>query len=199
MPRRLQRCVNPANRSRDSCPPPCHRRSKGPSQHEELPRRCSLTSLLRSISLSLVVLSAASQALADHGRSCHRLADQWRVECKKAKELGQKPPLPPQQQRKLEAKKAKKEGGPSVPDGKVRPTRALTRAICYLSACPARALLPACHFSLLLSRCVPRGRRPRRRPPSNPIPARTRGTSPRPPMPRRPRSLQGRRLVPSVM
>lgn len=58
-----------------------------------------------------VDVAAASQALADHGRQCHRLADTWRLECKKAKELGQKPPLPPQQQKKLEMRKAKKEGG----------------------------------------------------------------------------------------
>ena len=51
----------------------------------------------------------ASQALADHGRNAHRLADQWRLECKKAKELGQKPPLPPQEQKRLEARKAKRE------------------------------------------------------------------------------------------
>jgi len=71
------------------------------------------------ISVKCLDASAASQMLADHGRSCHRLADQWRVDCKKAKELGQKPPLPPQQQKKLEARKAKKEGGAaSVPDSK---------------------------------------------------------------------------------
>jgi len=62
------------------------------------------------ISQKCLDVPAASQALADHGRNAHRLADQWRVECKKAKELGQKPPLPPQQQKKLEARKAKKEG-----------------------------------------------------------------------------------------
>lgn len=63
------------------------------------------------ISVKCLDVPTASQMLADHGRSCHRLADQWRLDCKKAKELGQKPPLPPQQQKKLEARKAKKEGG----------------------------------------------------------------------------------------
>ena len=43
--------------------------------------------------------------------------EQWRVDCKKAKELGQKPPLPPQQQKKLEARKAKKEGVGAAGDG----------------------------------------------------------------------------------
>lgn len=64
----------------------------------------------RYISVKCLDVPSASQQLADHGRSCHRLADSWRIECKKAKELGQKPPLPPQQQKKLEARKAKKEG-----------------------------------------------------------------------------------------
>ena len=62
------------------------------------------------ISVKCLDVPAASQMLADHGRNCHRLADQWRVECKKAKELGQKPPLPPQQQKRLEARKVKREG-----------------------------------------------------------------------------------------
>ena len=62
------------------------------------------------VSVKCLDASAASQTLADHGRNCHRLADQWRLECKKAKELGQKPPIPPQQQKRLEARKAKKEG-----------------------------------------------------------------------------------------
>ena len=62
------------------------------------------------ISVKCLDVPAASQTLAEHGRNAHRLADQWRLECKKAKELGQKPPLPPQQQKKLEARKAKKEG-----------------------------------------------------------------------------------------
>ena len=44
----------------------------------------------------------------DHGRSAHRLADQWRTECKKAKELGQKPPVPPQQLKKQQAAAARK-------------------------------------------------------------------------------------------
>ena len=71
------------------------------------------------ISVKCLDASAASQQLADHGRSCHRLADQWRIECKKAKELGAKPPLPPQQQKKLEARKAKKEGAMgNTPDAK---------------------------------------------------------------------------------
>lgn len=69
------------------------------------------------ISVKCLDVPTASQLLADHGRSCHRLADQWRIECKKAKELGQKWPLPPQQQKKLEARKAKKEGLPP-PDTK---------------------------------------------------------------------------------
>ena len=72
------------------------------------------------ISVKCLDVPTASQTLADHGRSCHRLSDQWRLECKKAKELGQKPPLPPQQQKKLEARKAKKEaeakGLPSAPE-----------------------------------------------------------------------------------
>ena len=68
----------------------------------------------------------ASQALADHGRNCHRLADQWRLECKKAKELGQKPPLPPQARKRQEAAEAKKKasalaGGP--PASKAAKTR----------------------------------------------------------------------------
>ena len=48
----------------------------------------------------------------------HRLADQWRLECKKAKELGQKPPLPPQEQKRLAARKAKKEAAESEGLGK---------------------------------------------------------------------------------
>ena len=42
------------------------------------------------------------QALADHGRGTHKLSEKWRAECKKAKELGAPPPLPPYQQKKLE-------------------------------------------------------------------------------------------------
>ena len=61
------------------------------------------------ISVKCLDVPQASQALADHGRNAHRLADQWRLECKKAKELGQKPPLPPQEQKRLEARKAKRE------------------------------------------------------------------------------------------
>lgn len=72
------------------------------------------------VSVKCLDVSAASQTLADHGRNAHRLADQWRIECKKAKELGQKWPLPPQQQKKLEARKARKESAVagSVPDSK---------------------------------------------------------------------------------
>ena len=62
------------------------------------------------VSVKCLDVASASQTLADHGRNCHRLSDQWRLECKKAKELGQKPPVPPQQQKRLEARKAKKEG-----------------------------------------------------------------------------------------
>jgi hypothetical protein len=69
------------------------------------------------ISVKCLDVPSASQQLADHGRNCHRLADHWRLECKKAKELGQKPPLPPQQQRRLEARKAKKEGQLGNPPG----------------------------------------------------------------------------------
>lgn len=53
-------------------------------------------------------MPVASQALADHGRNCHRLSDQWRLECKKAKDLGAKPPLPPQAKKRQEAAAAKK-------------------------------------------------------------------------------------------
>ena len=73
----------------------------------------------------------ASQALADHGRNCHRLADQWRLECKKAKELGQKPPLPPQARKRQEAAEAKKKasalaGGPPASTKEAEAERAET-------------------------------------------------------------------------
>ena len=35
------------------------------------------------------------QVLADHGRTAHRLHEQWRAECKKASANGQKPPSLP--------------------------------------------------------------------------------------------------------
>ena len=60
------------------------------------------------ISQKCLDVPVASQALADHGRNAHRLADQWRIECKKAKELGAKPPLPPQAKKRQEAAAAKK-------------------------------------------------------------------------------------------
>jgi len=60
------------------------------------------------ISQKCLDVPLASQALADHGRNCHRLSDQWRLECKKAKELGAKPPLPPQAKKRQEAAAAKK-------------------------------------------------------------------------------------------
>ena len=55
-------------------------------------------------------MCAHSQVLADHGRSTHKLSEKWRIDCKKAKELGAPPPLPPYQQKKLDARKAKEEG-----------------------------------------------------------------------------------------
>jgi len=70
------------------------------------------------ISQKCLDVPVASQALADHGRNAHRLADQWRIECKKAKELGAKPPLPPQAKKRQEAAAAKKaatERGASTP------------------------------------------------------------------------------------
>ena len=60
------------------------------------------------VSVKTADVASASQQLADHGRSAHRLADQWRIECKKAKELGQKPPVPPQQLKKQQAAAARK-------------------------------------------------------------------------------------------
>ena len=42
--------------------------------------------------------AAAAQLLADHGRTAHRLHEQWRVEVKKAGANGQKPPAPPKKQ-----------------------------------------------------------------------------------------------------
>jgi len=60
------------------------------------------------ISQKCLDVPVASQVLADHGRNCHRLSDQWRLECKKAKELGAKPPLPPQAKKRQEAAAAKK-------------------------------------------------------------------------------------------
>ncbi len=64
-------------------------------------------------------VAAASQTLADHGRNAHRLADQWRLDCKKAKELGQRPPLAPYQQKKKaqveQTKKLYGDGAPPVP------------------------------------------------------------------------------------
>lgn len=51
-----------------------------------------------------------SQVLADHGRSTHKLAEKWRAECKKAKELGAAAPLPPYQQKRLEARKGTARG-----------------------------------------------------------------------------------------
>ena len=59
------------------------------------------------ISQKCLDVPVAAAALADHGRNCHRLSDQWRLECKKAKELGQKPPIPPQAKKRQEAKQAK--------------------------------------------------------------------------------------------
>lgn len=43
--------------------------------------------------------AAAAQLLADHGRTAHRLHEQWRVEVKKAGANGQKPPAPPKKQK----------------------------------------------------------------------------------------------------
>lgn len=51
-------------------------------------------------------MTSAVQLLADHGRTAHRLQEQWRAECKKATSSGQKPPTVP-----------KKASGPKRGDG----------------------------------------------------------------------------------
>ena len=55
-------------------------------------------------------MTPSTQVLADHGRSTHKLAEKWRADCKKAKELGAAAPLPPYQQKRLEARKGTARG-----------------------------------------------------------------------------------------
>ena len=62
------------------------------------------------VSVKCADVAHATQTLADHGRNTQKLYERWRLDCKKAKELGAAPPLPPYQQRRLEAREARKEG-----------------------------------------------------------------------------------------
>ena len=54
-------------------------------------------------------VAAASQHLAEHGRTAHKLHDQWKVECKRATSQGIKPPNPPTAKKKETS--AKRAGG----------------------------------------------------------------------------------------
>jgi len=46
-------------------------------------------------------IGAATQLLADHGRTAHRLHEQWRLDCKRANASGQKPPASPVKSKQL--------------------------------------------------------------------------------------------------
>ena len=44
-------------------------------------------------------IKSASDALAEHGRTAHRLHEQWKLECKRANAAGQKLPTAPKKVR----------------------------------------------------------------------------------------------------
>ena len=62
------------------------------------------------VSVKCLDVAHATQVTADHGRNTQKLAEKWRSECKKAKELGGPAPLPPYQAKKLEARKGTARG-----------------------------------------------------------------------------------------
>jgi hypothetical protein len=62
------------------------------------------------ISVKCIDVANATHAVASFGRNTQKLSEKWKADCEKAKKLGANPPLPPYQQKKLEARKAKDSG-----------------------------------------------------------------------------------------